>query len=269
MTRADTSSRDSEPSTAQEPAAHPLLGRSLFAFETTPRRKRRPRSIILLGLMSVVVVPVSLTWVPGTVGTVIAVLAGLVALTCYLLSGSGKRPPSLRIEVFERGVAASQADASRALLWNQIVDVSCHRIVLPNGRTNTAIVFEVVGEPPLLVMVGPPSGPSDRCLGLIEALSTAWLEVWARRARVLLDIGREVTVGNVCLSRTGVRLGDRLLEWGDLHDIDHGDAQDRLVVGSTPVAVECSESSAEFPSAARRVLAIAKSPPTPPLLPQS
>ncbi len=257
---------DAEQTAAQE---HPLLGRSEFVFETAPRKKKAPRSIVFLGLISVLMVPVGLSWVKDRLGLIVAVLGGLVALVCYLLSGSKKRGPSLRIEVFEKGIAATQSDASRALLWNQIVDATCYTIPLPNGRTTTAIVFEVVGEPPLLVMVGTPLSDKDRSLGLIDALSCAWLKVWSRRARVLLETDHALTVGRARLTRGGVQIADRNLGWADIRGVDRAGAEEKLLAESGDgLEVEDPGSNVQFPSAARRLLALAQNAPAPPLLPE-
>lgn len=251
------------------PEEHPLLGKSEFVFETAPRKKKAPRSIVMLGLVSVLMVPVGLTWVKGGLGTTVAILGGLVAFVCYLLSGSRTLGPSLRIELFEKGIAASQPDASRAILWNQIVDATCHTIAMPNGRTSTVIAFEVVGEPPLLVMVGTPVGDKDRSLGLISALSTAWLSVWSRRARVLLETGRDLQVGQASLTRSGLLLGDRKLDWSEVEGIDRAEPRERLLVAGSPLEVESPSDNVQFPSAAQRLLALAQSAPSLPLLPES
>lgn len=269
MTSRAAQQADGTSSEQPAPQEHPLLGKSEFVFEVAPRKQRAPRSIVLLGMVSVIMVPVGLTWVKGGLGTTVAVLGGLVALFCYLLSGSKTRGSLLRIEVFERGIAATQADASRAILWNQIVDATCHTIPMPNGRFSTAIVFEVVGEPPLLVMVGTPVGDKDRSLGLIKALSSAWLAVWSRRACVLLETDHELKVGQAHLTRRGLQLGERKLAWSEIEGVDRAESRERLLIEGAALEVEDPSSNVQFPSAAQRLLAVARSAPSLPLLPES
>ena len=213
--------------------------------------------MVLLGVASVLVVPIALKFVPGAFGTVLAVLGALVAVACYLLSGSRAQAHGIDIGIFERGIACTQGRASRELLWNEIVEVMARPISSPQGRQSTAIIFEVVGEEPLLIVVGAPFSDAEHTRQLVDHLESAWLRVWARRARALLEADQTVALGIARLSPDGALVGETLLPWQEIRGTSESDGSPRLDTSQGSLAIEPPGGNVPFPSAARRLAALA------------
>lgn len=243
------------------------LGRCVHTFAASPPLRRTPRSIVVLGILSVIVVPISLQYVRGTVGTFIAVLGALVALACYLLSGPRRRGPGIDIKILERGIRVTQGSAMRELLWNEIVEVSARTLALPGGRQSVAIVFEVVGEQPLLIMVGAPFSDAECTRALVEALSGVWLSVWRRRASAMLQSGMTLRVGSATLSAGGVAIGDGQFGWHDIQAVEGSPGPLRLRTSSGLVDPDDGARTVPFPSSAQRLCAVAPSASAIPALP--
>lgn len=246
---------------------HATLGRTLHTFIGRPPITRSPRSLLVLGVVSAVMVPIGMRYVPGTLGTVVAVVAALVAIGCYFMSGARARAPGIDIRVFERGISCSQGSASRELMWNEIVEVTARRIRLPQGKSSMAIAFEVVAEKPLLIIVGAPFTDEEHTRQLVDSLSNAWLGVWCRRARAMLQADRDLRVGQAELTSQGAKVGDRLLDWSGIRGVVASDATVRLDTVEGPVDVEPLTGNLPFPTAAARLSALARTGPIRGILP--
>lgn len=244
------------------------LGASLHTFTTKVRASKAPkRAIEATGVVGAVLVPVGLAVVEGVVGIVVAVFGGLVALTAYLLSSrQRKKPPGTRIEVFEKGIVCSQADASRTLLWNEIIDITNKRIQMPDGTPVIALVFEAVADPPLLIMVGGSFSDESETAKLLDCLRDVWIPVWCRRAKVLAQHGG-VTVGAAIVRCDCLAIGKQKLTWESITGVVTTAGAEQLTTQAGDQDIEGKGASNPFPSAARRVAALAKDPPTPALLP--
>jgi hypothetical protein len=234
------------------------LGPCVHTFLATPPVRRASRAVVLLGVLSVVAVPLSLNYVTGAWGTVVAILAALVTVACYLLSGFRHAPAGVEIKLFERGIKVTQGSALRQLMWNEVVEVSARRMPLPGGRESLAIVFEVVGGQPLLIMVGTPFSDAKSTLALVDTLSGAWLSVWCRRATVMLASGRALRLGRATLSADGVTIGDREIGWADIQGTDGQSGVERLRTHAGVIDTEeQAGSGVPFPSSARRLAELA------------
>jgi hypothetical protein len=246
---------------------HPQLGRRVHAFTGRPPVRKASRSLLLLGVISVLMVPIGLKFVDGVTGTVIAVAGSVVAVLCYLLSGSRAQAPGIQIELFERGLACTQGKASRALMWNEITDVRTRTIPLAKGRQSKAIIFEVVAEEPLLIVVGAPFSDEVRTRELVEHLQHAWLAVWTRRARTLLQAEQNLLVGLANVSADGAELAGRTLAWEDIRGVTEQSGSPELETKEGPVPVEAPGQNVPFPSTAHRLAAIAQAGPVRRFLP--
>ena len=222
----------------------------------------------MTGATGALLVPAGVAFVEGTIGIVIAVLGGLVALSAYILSArERKKPPVTRIEVFERAIVASQGDASREVSWNEVVEVLCKQIPMPDGTPSMALVFETVGAPPLLIMVGGRFSDESETAKLIESLRSVWVPIWCRRARVLAQQQDGVQVGQALLRCECVTVGGEKLAWSAIRGFQTREGVDCLDTSQGDVGVEQKGATSPFPSAAKRIAALADSPPEPPLLP--
>jgi hypothetical protein len=240
---------------------HERLGQKIHAFQGRPVLSRAPKSLLVLGVLSALMVPVGIKFVPGMAGTILAVLAGLVTLACYLLSGGRRRAPGIDIEIFEQGIVCCQGTARRELRWNEVVDISARKLTLPAGKCSTAIVLEVVCSEPLLIVVGAPFTDAERTRALVDALSGVWLEVWCRRARAVLQADRSMVVGQARVSPEGAEVGALQLTWDSIVGVESSGDPDRLATAQGAVDVEVLAGNTAFPSAARRLSALAKEPP--------
>ena len=90
--------------------------------------------------------------------------------------------------------------------------------------------------------------------------------MWCRRARVLAQQDEGLLVGNALVRCECVTVeGDRVA-WSAVTGVNAVDGSDRLETSDGEMTVE-GKGVTPFPSAARRLAALAKSPPTPPMLP--
>lgn len=258
------------PSVATDDTEPGPLGPCLHTFETPVRVKHAPRRLMeLVGVTSAVMVPVGLLLVEGTIGTVMSVVGGLLTVGAYLLSGRKPAPQRIAIRVFERGVEASQGSASRTVHWNEVLDVQARKLTSPDGRQSLALVLEVVGAAPLLIVVGGTFTDVDNAGKLVEALERSWLPVWCRRTRVQLENDRTVRVGQARLSVESLQLGEQTLRWQDVSGIETDQGTDwlRTREGVLEVEQDASGGLVPFPSTAKRLAALAAEPPSRPLLP--
>lgn len=259
-----------EQDTASREETDPTLGRQIHVYEAHAKTKAKDttrRQLEIVGVLAVLMVPVSLMFVKGTTGTVLAVLGAIVAVFSYYLSG---RKPALRtttIKVHERGVVCAEGDAARQVLWNEVVEVKTKRFPLPDGRASVAIALEVVGAPPLLFVVSGTFTDQDRAGKLMEALSSVWLPVWCRRARFMLEAGLDVEIGRAKMSGDCLSVGDNPLAWADIQGVDGANKPEELSTGTGFIPVEADGLVIPFPSTARRLAALAELPPARPLLP--
>lgn len=245
------------------------LGKTLHTFTTKVRAARAPRRALeLSGGAGAVLVPVGLAAIEGTVGIVLAVFGGLVAIAAWILSArQRKTPPVTRIEVFERGLICSHGDASREVLWNEVVDVASKKIPMPDGSPAVALVFETVAKAPLLIMVGGKFSDESETAKLLTSLHDVWIPIWCRRARVLAQQQDGLVVGGALLRCECVSVGDQKLAWSAVTGVHVVDGADQLETTDGDKGVEGAGVTTPFPSAARRIAALAKAPPKPPLLP--
>lgn len=245
------------------------LGARLHAFSTEARQSKAPkRALEISGATGALLVPVGVALVEGTVGIVVAVVGGLVALSAYLLSArQRKKPPATHIEVFERGIVASQGSASREVAWNEVVEVACKQIPMPDGTPAMALVFETVGNQPLLIMVGGRFSSESETAKLLDSLRDVWVPIWCRRARVLAQQQEGVLVGRALLRCECVTVDGEKVAWSAIRGVQTNDGVDLLNTSDGDVGVEAKGLTSPFPSAAKRIAALADSPPEPPLLP--
>ncbi len=160
------------------------LGKRLHLYEARSSAKKKGgllRQLEITGVLAVIMVPVSLMYVKGTWSIVLAVFGGVVAVLAWYLSGRKPVPKVTTIGVFAGGVRCSENEASRQVLWNQVVEVKSKRFPQPDGGQSVAVVLEVVGEPPLLFVVGSKFSSASDAVKLLEALAKVWLPVWCRR----------------------------------------------------------------------------------------
>jgi hypothetical protein len=252
---------------AAEPAEDPVLGACLHVFETVSRRKPvRRRGVELLGILGLALVPLALGLIKGTVGTVIAVLGGLMGIVAYLASSKQPRENRTRISLFDRGIVCAVNEQSRTVLWNAVVDIATQRFPMPSGALSTAVVFEVVAEPPLLVVLGGKIADAEKVQALLDALERVWIPTWCRRARVQLENDRSVRVGKVELGRDHLLVAGRTVSWGQVQGFEAAESAELLRTTEGLEAVDDAEKPIPFPSTARRLAAVAKEPPSPPLL---
>ena len=258
---------DNLPAVQNQPE-HQLLGPRVHRFEAGgPRKKKRNWTVELLGILSALMVPVGLGWAKGTSGTIAAILGGIVAVACLLVLRRPQRRVSTVIELYENGVAVSQGQARRELVWNQVVEVWSRRLELAPGRISEVLVFEVACEPPLLIMVGGAVSDVKDGAALLATLERLWLPVWCRRARVWLEDARELKVGRVEMTLEGVRVGEKLLPWSEVTAGDKEPGSSLTVAGHAPDELDEAGANTPFPSTSARIAALAGAPPSPPLLP--
>lgn len=247
--------------------AHPL-GANLHTFVTKQRRKKgSKRAYEFSGAGGAVLVPVGLTLVEGTLGIIVAVVGGLVALSAYWLATRGvKRPAPLTIEVFEKGIVCSQGQASREILWNEVIEITNKAIETPDGTPSLALVFETVGAPPLIIMVGGKFSDESETSKLLSSLQKAWIPIWCRRARVLAQ-HEPVRVGRASIGCDCVTVDGRKLAWSAITGVHEQAGRESLETLAGVEKVEESGKIQPFPSAARRIASLAQSPPEPLFLP--
>jgi hypothetical protein len=230
-------------------SADERLGRLVHRFEAKVRRPAaRRRALEVTGVLAIALVPVGLAWVKGTLGTAVAVLGALVALAAYVLSGRAAARPRVRIELFEGGIACAQGKQRRALAWNEIVEVTCR----PVGETGRAIAFEVVGEPPLVIVVGGAMSDVGDPAAMLAALEKVWVPLWCRRARALMEHDRRVRIGPVEACCDGVEVAGRRVPWHEVRLARRDPESEPLDDRATALP---------FPSTARRLAALAEAPP--------
>jgi len=167
--------------------------------------------------------------------------------------------------VYKNGIACSQGEDRRELLWNEVVEVTSDLIVAPSGEKSHAIAFEVVSQPPLLIVIGGAFGSNKEARGLLDALELVWVPVWCRRARVLLSDERSIVLGAAQLTVASVKMGASQLRWDEVKGVDMKAECETLSTDAGPIRFEPIAGPTPFPSAAKRVAALAKSPPTIPL----
>lgn len=255
---------------ASEDVIDAELGRQLHVYEVQAKVKskdRTRRQLEILGVLAVLIIPISLMYVKGTTGTVMAIFGGVVAVMAYFLSARKPAVRSTTIRVFERGVACAEGEAERRVRWNEVLEVKTKRFPLPDGRSSVAIALEVVGAPPLLFVVTGTFTERDRAGKLIEALTRVWIPVWCRRARMLLEAGRDVEVGRARLSGDALMIEERSLSWADIRGVESDEGAEKLVTAEGPTTVEADGLVRPFPSTARRLVALSEAPPSRPLLP--
>ena len=263
------SNEDAHDHGSPEPA-DPVLGRCLHVYEAHTRTNtndKTRRQLEILGVLAVAMVPISLVYVKGTVGTALAVFGGVVALFAYYLSARKPVVRSTTIRLHDRGVVCREGNAERQVLWNEVVDVKTKRFALPDGRTSMAIALEVVGTAPLLIVLTGTFKEQDRAGKLVDALSAVWLPTWCRRVRALVESGRDVTVGRARLSGECLSIDDDTVEWSEIEGVEASGTDEDLRVSGGVRVVEVEGAVIPFPSTARRLLALAQVPPSRPLLP--
>ncbi len=249
---------------------HPTLGKRVHEFVTRRGQRaerRRKRMLEAMGFLALCMVPLGLGTVKGAIGTIVAVLGGVVGLMAYLLSSKRKSPIGLTITICEKGLVCSQGTASRQLLWNEIVDISSRNMPMPKGPAARALVLDVVAEPPLLIVVGGAFSNDTETKGLLDALAATWLPVWCNRARVLVETERPLHVGLANVACDSMLIDGGTVSWTDIQGVDRSSGVPALLTKDGPVQVEEPSASQPFPSAAERLAAIAQAPPSPPLLP--
>jgi hypothetical protein len=254
----------------QQSQEDPRLGPRVHVFTArggTKANRARKRVLEILGALGLIMVPVGLTVFKGTFGTILAVLGGILGLACYFTSPKKKTGLATVIEVFEKGVACSQGKDRRELLWNEVVEVTSDIIVAPTGQKSHAIAFEVVAQPPLVLVIGGAFGSDNEAVSLLKALEKVWVPLWCRRARVLLADDRPILLGPARLTLTSVCLPDTELRWCEVKGVELSSERESLSTNSGPVPFEKNNGPAPFPSPARRVAALAELPPDLPLLP--
>jgi len=261
-----TAKRDSRPEGALQ-VEHATLGREVHTFVGRPPVTRSPPSLLVLGVVSAVMVPIGIKYVPGTLGSVVAVIGALVAIVCYWLSGARRRGSGIDIRIFERGISCAQGKATRELFWNEIVEVTGRRINLPGGKVSMAIAFEVVGAPPLLIVVGAPFSDAQHTRQLVDALSEVWLHIWCRRARAVLQAKRGLQIGRASLTFEGATFGSLRIAWEDILGVEGDEPAERLSTSQGVLEADPAGGNVPFPSAAQRICALAKAGPLPPVLP--
>lgn len=238
---------------------HPKLGALMHSFlAKTKPTSSAIRKIELLGMAAVAMVPMGLAWVKGTVGSVLAVVGGLVGIACTMASSKRSAPARVAIELREKGIACQQGKGRRELLWNEVVEVRSKRHEFVGAGQTLALLFEVVGEPPLVLVIGGPLGDAQDAHGFIQALSEVWLQVWSRRARaILISGGGPVRVGSAELFAERVIVSDRSLDWRAIQSVEASSEGDRLRTDGGLEQVERDGSIEPFPSTAKRLVALA------------
>ena len=240
------------------------LGMILHSFEASrPRPKLRLRAVEIAGVCGAICVPVGIGLVHGTVGTVMAVAGGLVALLAFLLSSKKNEPPRTTIEIREHGLSCTQGKGSRELRWNEVLDVSCHKMPSVNGEPSMALVFEVVSGEPLLIIVGGTFSEVSETAQLLDMLAMVWVPIWCRRSRVLAEHALPVEVGGALVQCRCVTVRGEEIAWSDIKGAEGA----RLKTLDGTREVEGEQGVSPFPSAAKRLAALALNPPLPPLLP--
>lgn len=245
------------------------LGKTLHTFSTKVRSAKAPkRALEISGGAGAVLVPVGLVAIGGTIGIIVAVFGGLIAIAAWFLSArQPKTPPSTIIEVFEHGLVCSRGDASREIVWNEVVDVDTKKIPMPDGSPAIAVVFETVATAPLLIMVGGSFSDESETAKLLDSLRDVWVPIWCRRARVLAQQEDGLRVGGALIRCECLTVGDQKLAWSAVTGVHVVDGVDQLETTDGDKGVEGTGVTVPFPSAARRIAALAAAPPTPPLLP--
>lgn len=245
------------------------LGKKLHRFSTKVRVAKAPkRALEISGGAGAVLVPVGLAAIEGTLGIVVAVFGGLIAIAAWFLSSRQlKTPEATIIEVFERGLVCSRGDASREIVWNEVVDIGSKKIPMPDDSPAIALVFETVATAPLLIMVGGTFSDESETAKLLDSLRDVWIPIWCRRARVLAQQEDGLLVGGALVRCECLSVGDQKLAWSAITGVHVVEGSDRLETTDGDKAVEGGGVTTPFPSAARRLAALAAAPPTPPLLP--
>jgi len=163
-------------------------------------------------------------------------------------------------------------------MWNEVVDITSRSVALGAAKSSTVLVLEVVGEPPLLIVLGGPFTESRSTQTLYDALRDTWLQIWCRRARACLLRDHRLTLGVATLTGQGLTIQDLALPWAAVLGvqsvtspaaslgIEGQGAADLLKTSSGLVEVPLGGAAAPFPSVAHRVAALAADLPTRPLL---
>ena len=259
------------------------LGASLCRFETKTvggaGRRYRKRLFEVSCVGGAALVPVGLAVVEGSLGVAMAAIGGLTALATYWLywlTSRKTRARGLVVEVFDRGLVCSQGKESREVLWNEVVDILCRPMTASTGSTKLALALEVAGAAPLVFVCDGSPSDAAQVQGLVKVLGNKWLEIWSRRARVLME--REaVRVGPALVGYEGVGIRGRLIGWSEIRseigNENHTDASRSklaaLLIEPTD-ALELTSAAGQaqpFPSAADRIEALAVDPPRPSALP--
>lgn len=250
-----------------EPKTH-RFGAVTHEFSTSKKPSPWPRRAIeVSGVSGATLVPVGLVAVEGTLGIVVAVVGGLMALAAYVLSASKRhRGLTTKVVLHELGIVCSQGRQSRELMWNEVVDITYKTVSIPGAKATIALVFETVHPPPFLLMVGGPYGDERATALLIEKLGKIWLDVWCRRAKVLAELDG-IQVGKAWVRHGCVVFGQRQLACSSITGVRTLDGVDRLQTDDGVESVETRGSAIPFPSTARRIVALASLPAEPLMLP--
>ena len=261
---------DGERAAKAQEANHPghRFGAVVHTFSTEKKGSKAPRRALeASGVGGAVLVPVGLAAIEGTLGIVVAVVGGLIALAAYLVSARKRdRGLSTTIDVHERGIVCTQGKAARELWWNEVVDISSKTVQSPDGTPSLALVFETVNPPPLLIMVGGVYGDESATAMLLDSLRDVWMAVWCRRARVLAQ-HEGIRVGKALVRCECVKLGKHELAWSTITGVTRVNGVDCLQTVEGHEVVEGRGATSPFPSAARRIATLAAAPPERPLLP--
>ncbi|MCL2825022.1 MAG: hypothetical protein FWD57_13620 [Polyangiaceae bacterium] len=247
---------------------HERFGQLLHAIESAPQYSNMPkRAVEVTGVGGFACLVMGIAFLQGVMAVIVSVLGGLVLLAAFLVSKkTHRRALSTKIDMYERGIVCSQGKNERQLLWNEVVDISCRVTPDPsNSTSNTdvlALIFETAIPPPLLIIVGGKYMDKQAAEKMLESLSEVWLGVWCRRARMLAQSGG-MRVRNAVGQCDGGTRGDITFGWESITGVVVRGGVDHLQTGDREVSV----GGIMYPSAAKRIAAIAAAPPGPPLLP--
>ena len=244
------------------------FGTVVHSLGTQSERSKVPRlAVELTGVGGAVLVPIGLALMEGALGIGLAVLGGLTALAACLISAKKYRQREFsRIDICEMGIICCQGKTTRELWWNEIVDITCKKMHARKGTEPTALVFETANSSPTILMVGGTYNDKDVAQKLLEVLQKEWITVWCRRAKVRVEHG-SVSVGRAMVNESGVVLDDRNIAWDMIKGVYEKDGIDCLRTSDGQESLEAAGTRTLFPSAARRIAALAEEPPRPHLLP--
>ncbi len=255
----------------REPADGPngRLGQRVHTFNTKARTSNRPtRAIEVSGIGGAALVPVGLAAIEGTVGMVVAIFGAGVAIVAYFLSARKKKNgTSTQIEVFRNGIVCSQGSATRTIVWNEIIDISCKKVTMSDDIPAMALVFETVNDQPLLIVVGGHFSNQSETAKLLDNLRDVWIPVWCRRARVLGQQLDGLRIGRAVACCEYLAIDGRKLPWSAIKGIDVVNGVEQLETAAGTLQVEDGNLVTPFPSVAQRLAALAHRPPSAPMLP--